>query len=88
VGELKIPKDAYPAIQAAKDMLDGVAEHKGIIVVPREPCEDVWKNYVLGDVETEEWLEQYAHKRRVKYHKSLDDMNLDPEKYKEYKKAI
>lgn len=84
----KIPDNAYPADKAAKHMLDGVAEHKGIIVVPNKPCEDVWKDYVTGDRETEEWLFDYARERRKRYHKGLEDMNLDPEVYEEYKKAI
>jgi NAD(P)-dependent dehydrogenase (short-subunit alcohol dehydrogenase family) len=87
-GELKIPKNAYPTDKAAKHMLDGVAEQKGIIIVPHEPCEGVWKDYVLGAEETEEWMFQYARKKRARYHKGLKDMNLDPELYEEYKKAI
>src|SRR5208282_2745491 len=34
VGELRIPKDAYPVDKAAVSILDGVAENKGIIIVP------------------------------------------------------
>ena len=60
----KIPESAYPADMAAIDILDKVAEHKGIIVVPEEPSTEGWKNYVRGDQKTEEFLLQMAHDRR------------------------
>lgn len=43
-GELRIPKDAYPAGQAAVNILDRVAENKGTIIVPEEPLLSIGKN--------------------------------------------
>jgi len=62
-----IPKDAYPADEAASDILDRVAEHKGIIIVPEEPSTDYWRRYVLGDKEFEDGWLQMAHDRRVSF---------------------
>jgi NAD(P)-dependent dehydrogenase (short-subunit alcohol dehydrogenase family) len=67
--EVKIPEGTYPADKAAIDILDKVAEHKGIIIVPEEPSTDGWKNYVLGNPEAEEFLLQMAHDRRESYKK-------------------
>jgi len=68
-GELRIPDDAYPADKAAALILDRVAEHKGIIVVPEEPYTDLWKGYVLGAPEVEERLQQMARERREAFEK-------------------
>jgi NAD(P)-dependent dehydrogenase (short-subunit alcohol dehydrogenase family) len=65
--EVKIPDDAYPADKAAVLILDRVAEHRGIIIVPEEVNTDLWKGYVLGAKETEETLLQMAHDRRVAF---------------------
>ncbi|HIH03107.1 MAG TPA: SDR family oxidoreductase [Methanoregulaceae archaeon] len=62
--DLQIPDDAYPADKAASDILDRVAEGKGIIVVPEEPYTEQWKRYVSGD---DAQLTQMAHDRRVAY---------------------
>lgn len=67
--ELKIPDDAYPVDKAAELILDRVAEHKGIIVVPEEPFTDQWKKYILGDEEMEELMLQMARDRRAAYEK-------------------
>lgn len=40
-GELRIPDDAYPVDKAASYILDRVAEHKGVIIVPEEPHTDM-----------------------------------------------
>ncbi len=71
-GELRIPPDdAYPpADKAASLILDRVAEHKGIIVVPEEPYTDLWKGgYILGTPEVEERLRQMARERREAFAK-------------------
>ncbi|MDD3112754.1 MAG: SDR family NAD(P)-dependent oxidoreductase [Methanofollis liminatans] len=68
-GELRIPEDAYPAEKAASDILDRVAEHKGIIVVPEEPNTRLWQGYVMGTPEIEEVLRQMAHDRREAFEK-------------------
>jgi NAD(P)-dependent dehydrogenase (short-subunit alcohol dehydrogenase family) len=62
-----IPKDAYPVDKAASDILDRVAEHKGIIIVPEEPSTDYWRRYVLGDKEFEDGWLQMAHDRRAAF---------------------
>jgi len=69
-GELRIPADAYPADKAASLVLDRVAEHRGIIVVPEDPYTDQWKGYVLGKPEAEEMLLQMAHDRREAFEKT------------------
>jgi NAD(P)-dependent dehydrogenase (short-subunit alcohol dehydrogenase family) len=63
----KIPEDALPADEAASYILDRVAEHKGIIVVPEQPGTDLWKKYVLGDKEFEDLALQMAHDRRIAF---------------------
>ncbi len=68
-GELRIPDDAYPADKAASLILDRVAEHRGIIVVPEDPYTDLWKGYVLGTPEVEERLRQMARERRAAFEK-------------------
>lgn len=68
-GELRIPEDAYPAEKAASEILDRVAEHTGIIVVPEEPNTRLWQGYVMGTPEIEEVLRQMAHDRREAFEK-------------------
>lgn len=80
-GELKIPKDAYPADKAAIDSLDKVSELKGIIIIPEEPNTDLWRDYVLG--KGDESLLSLARERRADYEKILKEMNLSPEEYEE-----
>ncbi|MDD2474075.1 MULTISPECIES: SDR family oxidoreductase [unclassified Methanoculleus] len=69
-GDLRIPDDAYPVDKAAALILDRVAEHKGIIVVPEDPYTELWKKYILGDREAEEQLLQMAHDRRAAFETS------------------
>jgi NAD(P)-dependent dehydrogenase (short-subunit alcohol dehydrogenase family) len=66
-GELRIPDDAYPADKAASLILDRVAEHKGIIVVPEDPNTDLWKGYVRGDKEVEETMLKMVRDRRAAF---------------------
>jgi len=67
VGEA-LPDDAYPADKAAVDILDGVAELKGIIVVP-ESWLLMWVGYVIGDkfANIEDSLLQGGRTRRTLY---------------------
>ncbi len=62
-----IPEDAYPVEQAAIEILDRVAEKKGVIVVPEQPGTDLWRGWANGDPEAEAQLLQMAHDRRVSY---------------------
>lgn len=68
-GELRIPDDACPVDKAAAFILDRVAEHKGIIIVPEDHNTDAWRGYVLGKTEVEELLLQMARDRRAAYEK-------------------
>lgn len=65
--QLPIPDDAYPVDQAAVEILDAVAERKGIIVVPEHPGADIWLGWAARDPGTEALLMQMAHDRRVAY---------------------
>jgi len=69
-GELRIPADAYPVDKAASLVLDRVAEHRGIIVVPEEPYTQLWQGYFLGNPEIEKMLLQMAHDRREAFEKT------------------
>ena len=62
-----IPEDAYPVDRAAVEILDAVAERKGIIVVPEQPSTEIWRGWASGDPGTEALLMQMAHDRRVSY---------------------
>ena len=85
-GELKIPKDAYPADKTAVDSLNKVAEHKGIIVIPEKPNTELWQDYVLG--KGDEFLLNLARERRADYEKMLQEMNLNSEEYEEKHKLL
>jgi NAD(P)-dependent dehydrogenase (short-subunit alcohol dehydrogenase family) len=63
--ELPIPDDATPADKAASFALDRVAQRKTIIPVPDEPLTDMWRRYLLGDAEMEQFFLNMAHDRRV-----------------------
>ncbi len=62
-----IPEDAYPVDRAAVEILDRVAERKGVIVVPEEPWTTYWGGWATGDPGMEAFLMQMAHDRRVSY---------------------
>jgi NAD(P)-dependent dehydrogenase (short-subunit alcohol dehydrogenase family) len=64
---VSIPENAIPADKAAFYVLDRVAEHKGIIIVPEEPSTELWRGYVLGFKTMEEILLNIAHDRRVAF---------------------
>jgi NAD(P)-dependent dehydrogenase (short-subunit alcohol dehydrogenase family) len=68
-GDLRIPADAYPADKAAVYILDKVAGHCGIILVPPEPEPEKYKMYWSGDPQAEAFLIQMARDRRAAYEK-------------------
>ncbi|MFA5268581.1 MAG: SDR family oxidoreductase [Methanoregula sp.] len=68
-GELRIPEDAYPVDKAAAYILDKVAEHRGIIVVPEEPNTEAYKLYWSGDRKAEQLLLAMARDRRAAFEK-------------------
>jgi NAD(P)-dependent dehydrogenase (short-subunit alcohol dehydrogenase family) len=61
----KIPRDAYPADKAACDILDGVTERQGRIIVPYEPNHLLYGGYVLGNEQVEDFLLKHAHDHRI-----------------------
>jgi NAD(P)-dependent dehydrogenase (short-subunit alcohol dehydrogenase family) len=61
----EIPDDAYPADKAASDILDGVAERQGRIIVPYEPNHLVYGGYILGNEQVEDFLLKHAHDHRI-----------------------
>jgi len=61
----EIPDDAYPADKTASDILDGVAEHKGRIIVPYEPNHLLYGGYILGNEQVEDFLLKHAHDHRI-----------------------
>ena len=63
----RFPRTPCLLTRAASYILDRVAEHKGIIPVPEQPGTNLWKAYVLGQKEVEDYLLQLAHDRRVLY---------------------
>ncbi len=86
--DLDIPEGVYPADKAAKDILDGVSDQKGVIIIPKEPYEEYWKNYLLGDEKTEEKLIQDTHKQRKKWEELLKGMELEKAEYEEALKLL
>jgi short-subunit dehydrogenase len=68
--QIKIPDNAYPADKAAALILDRVAEHKGIIVVPEDDLIDLWKKYSLEDPDADEILLKMASERRTAIEKT------------------
>jgi len=42
----------------------------------------MWKKYVLGEREAEDYLLNLSHDRREGYRQILKDMELDPDEYK------
>lgn len=68
-GDLRVPDDAYPADKAAEYILDKVAEHRGIILVPPEPAPEKYKMYWNEDPESDAFLLQLARDRHAAYEK-------------------
>ncbi|MDY9925725.1 SDR family oxidoreductase [Methanosarcina sp.] len=67
--EVEAPEDAIPAEEAARIILEGVAEKKGIIVVPEEPGGWLWHEYCISSEAAEDFLTKMAHERRIEWSK-------------------
>lgn len=67
--ELETPEDAIPAEEAARIILEGVAEKKGIIVVPEQPGGWIWHEYCNSSEAAEDFLMKMAHERRLEWAK-------------------
>ncbi len=67
--EVKAPEDAIPAEEAAKIILEGVADKKGIIVVPEQPGSWLWGEYCKSSEAAESFLLNMAHDRRIEWSK-------------------
>jgi NAD(P)-dependent dehydrogenase (short-subunit alcohol dehydrogenase family) len=61
--EVKPPPDAIPAEEAAKIILDGVANHQGIIALP-EKYRQMWRQYWSAPEATESMFLDLARQRR------------------------
>lgn len=64
--QVEIPDDAIPAGQAGEFILDRVAEHEGVIIIPEE-LRKLWQAYVIGVAD--DMFLQMAHERRQSYEK-------------------
>lgn len=67
--EVEAPEDAIPAEEAARIILNGVAEKKGIIVVPEQPGGWIWHEYCNSSQAAEDFLMKMAHERRLEWAK-------------------
>lgn len=60
--EAKPPEDAIPAEEAARIILDGVANGEGIIAFPDAP-KQLWRQYCSAPETVEDYLQQVARQR-------------------------
>ncbi|MDD3317814.1 MAG: SDR family oxidoreductase [Methanosarcina sp.] len=67
--EVEAPEDAIPAEEAARIILEGAAEKKGIIVVPEQPGGWIWHEYCNSSEAAEDFLMKMAHERRLEWAK-------------------
>lgn len=67
--EVQAPEDAIPAEEAAQIILQGVADKKGIILVPEQPCGWLWHEYCNSSEAAEDFLLKMAHDRRIEWSK-------------------
>lgn len=67
--EVEVPEDAIPAEEAARIILEGVAEKKGLIVVPEQPGGWIWHEYCNSSEAAEDLLMKMAHERRLEWAK-------------------
>ena len=67
--EKKGPEDLVPAEEAARIILEGVAEKKGIIVMPEGPEGWLWNEYRNSSEAAEEFLMKIAHEQRIEWAK-------------------
>jgi len=89
IGDLKIPDNAYPADKAAEDILDEVAKQKGVIVIPKEPYDSLWKSYVLNRPEAESFISQMSEYKRAAFKEIFQKMDReDRKKYEELIKIL
>lgn len=65
--EIKPPEDAIPAEEAAQIILKGVANKKGIILVPEQPGGWLWHEYCESSEASENYLLNMAHDRRIEW---------------------
>lgn len=61
----KFPMTPILPDKTASDILDGVAEHKGRIIVPYEPNHLLYGGYILGNGQVEDFLLKHAHDHRI-----------------------
>jgi NAD(P)-dependent dehydrogenase (short-subunit alcohol dehydrogenase family) len=64
--EVKPPEEAIPAVEAAQTILSGVANKKGIIVLP-EKIRHLWREYCESPDSVETYLRELARQRRSAY---------------------
>lgn len=67
--EVEAPEDAIPAEEAARIILEGVSEKKGIIVVPEQPGGWIWHEYCNSSQAAEDFLMKMTHERRLEWAK-------------------
>ncbi|MGV8078070.1 MAG: SDR family NAD(P)-dependent oxidoreductase [Methanosarcina sp.] len=67
--EIKAPEDAIPAEEAAQIILEGVADKKGIILVPEQPGGWLWHEYCNSSEAGEDFLQKMARNRRIEWSK-------------------
>ncbi len=72
IEKAKVPEDAIPAEDAAQIVLEGVAEKKGIIIVPENPGRYFWREYCKSSEAAENYLLNLAHERRIEYSKNKE----------------
>lgn len=64
--DAKPPQDAIPAEEAARIILDGVANGEGIIAFPDGPKE-LWRQYWSAPEKVEGYLRDLARQRRAAF---------------------
>ncbi|MCU0528870.1 MAG: SDR family oxidoreductase [Cyanobium sp. Prado107] len=62
-GSMNPPEDAIPAAAAAKTILEGVANHDGIITLP-ESISQLWRQYWASPESSENFLMEMARQRQ------------------------
>lgn len=72
--EVKAPEDSIPAEEAAQIILQGVADKKGIILVPEQPGGWLWHEYCNSFETAEDFLLKMAHDRRIEWSRKAEEM--------------
>ena len=70
--DAKPPEDAIPAEEAARVILDGVANGEGIIAFPEGP-KDLWRQYRTAPEKVETYLQDLALQRRQAFASGAPD---------------